>query len=189
MHGWSGGGPRAAAPPGRRSPSSPDPGRSSGSPFRDPAGSSVLHRGRDGPQGLPYLKPPAVTVRKLQKWMYKGRLLSLGMKGRTRRTPPEVPGVQAASPDLGALQVRESHVLSVPPDQRIRLTGRIPSLSKCEVFEPDCLPSRFWLQSEAEARFCRQVPAGARVSAMSVAASRDLEVTHCNAFPPFPLRF
>lgn len=27
-------------------------------------------------------KPPAVTVRKLQKWMYKGRLLSLGMKGR-----------------------------------------------------------------------------------------------------------
>uniref|UniRef100_A0A8D1Y8K8 Synapse defective Rho GTPase homolog 2 n=1 Tax=Sus scrofa TaxID=9823 RepID=A0A8D1Y8K8_PIG len=122
MHGWSGGGPRAAAPPGRRSPSSPDPGRSSGSPFRDPAGSSVLHRGRDGPQGLPYLKPPAVTVRKLQKWMYKGRLLSLGMKGRTRRTPPEVPGVQAASPDLGALQVRESHVLSVPPDQRIRLT-------------------------------------------------------------------
>ncbi|XP_039176914.1 rho GTPase-activating protein SYDE2 isoform X1 [Crotalus tigris] len=42
-----------------------------GSPQHPPADASL------GP-----FKPPAVTVRKLQKWMYKGRLLSLGMKGR-----------------------------------------------------------------------------------------------------------
>ncbi|KAM3839639.1 rho GTPase-activating protein SYDE2 isoform 2-T2 [Vipera latastei] len=42
-----------------------------GSPQHPPADASP------GP-----FKPPAVTVRKLQKWMYKGRLLSLGMKGR-----------------------------------------------------------------------------------------------------------
>uniref|UniRef100_A0A8C3X521 Synapse defective Rho GTPase homolog 2 n=1 Tax=Catagonus wagneri TaxID=51154 RepID=A0A8C3X521_9CETA len=123
MDGWRDGGPRAAAPPGPCSPSSPDPGRSSGSPFRDPAGPSVFHSGKgDGLEGLPYLKPPAVTVKKLQKWMYKGRLLSLGMKGRARRTPQEITGVQAASPDLGALKMRESQAVSVPPDQRITLT-------------------------------------------------------------------
>lgn len=115
MHGWSGGSTWAAAPSGPRLPRSEDPGRSTGS------------RGKgDGQEGLPFLRPPAVTVKKLQKWMYKGRLLSLGMKGRARRTPPDSTGAQATSPNLGALKMRESQVLSVPPDQRITLTGRMP---------------------------------------------------------------
>ncbi|XP_033287836.2 rho GTPase-activating protein SYDE2 isoform X3 [Orcinus orca] len=111
MDGWSGGSSRAAAPSGLRPPSSEDPRRSSGSRGKE-----------DGQEGLPFLKPPAVTVKKLQKWMYKGRLLSLGMKGRARRTPPEVTRAQATSPNLGALKMRESQVVSVPPDQRITLT-------------------------------------------------------------------
>ncbi|XP_057570510.1 rho GTPase-activating protein SYDE2 isoform X2 [Hippopotamus amphibius kiboko] len=111
MDGWSGGSSRAAAPSGLRTPSSEDPGCSPGS------------RGKgDGQEGLPFLKPPAVTVKKLQKWMYKGRLLSLGMKGRARRTAPEVAGAQATSPHLGALNMQESQVVSVPPDHRITLT-------------------------------------------------------------------
>ncbi|XP_019775610.2 rho GTPase-activating protein SYDE2 isoform X2 [Tursiops truncatus] len=112
MDGWSGGSSRAAAPSGLRPPSSEDPRRSSGSRSKE-----------DGQEGLPFLKPPAVTVKKLQKWMYKGRLLSLGMKGRARRTPPEVTRAQATSPNLGALKMRESQVVSVSPDQRITLTG------------------------------------------------------------------
>ncbi|XP_059880668.1 rho GTPase-activating protein SYDE2 isoform X4 [Delphinus delphis] len=111
MDGWSGGSSRAAAPSGLRPPSSEDPRRSSGSRSKE-----------DGQEGLPFLKPPAVTVKKLQKWMYKGRLLSLGMKGRARRTPPEVTRAQATSPNLGALKMRESQVVSVSPDQRITLT-------------------------------------------------------------------
>ncbi|XP_006190251.2 rho GTPase-activating protein SYDE2 isoform X1 [Camelus ferus] len=123
MEGWSGGSALAAAPSGLRTPVSEDPGRSSGSPFRDPAGSSVIRHGKgDGQEGLPFLKPPAVTVKKLQKWMYKGRLLSLGMKGRARGTPPEVAEAQAISPNLGTLKMQESQVLSVPPNQRITLT-------------------------------------------------------------------
>ncbi|EPY77058.1 hypothetical protein CB1_001326013 [Camelus ferus] len=54
--------------------------------------------------------------------MYKGRLLSLGMKGRARGTPPEVAEAQAISPNLGTLKMQESQVLSVPPNQRITLT-------------------------------------------------------------------
>ncbi|CAI9151969.1 unnamed protein product [Rangifer tarandus platyrhynchus] len=111
MDGWSGGSARAASPAGPRLPSSQDPGRSTGS-----------HGKGDGQEGLPFLRPPAVTVKKLQKWMYKGRLLSLGMKGRARRTPPDGTDAQATSPNLGALKMRESQVLSVPPDQRITLT-------------------------------------------------------------------
>lgn len=115
MHGWSGGSARAAAPSGPRLPRSEDPGRSTGS------------RGKgDGQEGLPFLRPPAVTVKKLQKWMYKGRLLSLGMKGRARRTPPDGTGAQATASNLGSLKMRESQILSVPPDQRITLTGRMP---------------------------------------------------------------
>ncbi|XP_004431617.1 PREDICTED: rho GTPase-activating protein SYDE2 isoform X1 [Ceratotherium simum simum] len=123
MDGWSGGSARAAAPSGLLPSSSKEPSRSAGSPFGDPAGSSVLRSPKgDGQEGLPFLKPPAVTVKKLQKWMYKGRLLSLGMKGGARGTPPKVAGAQATSPNLGALKMRESHVLSVSPDQRITLT-------------------------------------------------------------------
>ncbi|XP_002919443.2 rho GTPase-activating protein SYDE2 isoform X1 [Ailuropoda melanoleuca] len=123
MDGWGGGSAPAAAPSGLLTPGSRDPGRSSGSPFRDPAGSAVVHSGKgDGQEGLPFLRPPAVTVKKLQKWMYKGRLLSLGMKGRSRGTPPKVTGAQASSPNLGPLKMREGQVLSVPPDQRITLT-------------------------------------------------------------------
>uniref|UniRef100_A0A2K5MMK7 Synapse defective Rho GTPase homolog 2 n=1 Tax=Cercocebus atys TaxID=9531 RepID=A0A2K5MMK7_CERAT len=123
MDGWSGDRARAAAPTGLQPPGSKDHGCSSGSPFRDPAGSSVIRSGKgDRQEGPSFLKPPAVTVKKLQKWMYKGRLLSLGMKGRTRGTAPKVTGTQAASPNVGALKVRENSVLSVPPDQRITLT-------------------------------------------------------------------
>ncbi|KAM9110669.1 rho GTPase-activating protein SYDE2 isoform 3-T3 [Megaptera novaeangliae] len=119
MDGWSGGSSRAAAPSGLRTRSSEDPRRSSGSRGKE-----------DGQEGLPFLKPPAVTVKKLQKWMYKGRLLSLGMKGRARRTPPEVTRAQATSPNLGALKMRESQVVSVPPDQRITLTDLLENV--CE---------------------------------------------------------
>ncbi|XP_027628057.1 rho GTPase-activating protein SYDE2 [Tupaia chinensis] len=123
MEGWSGGSARAAAPAGLRTPDSKDPGRTSGTPFRHPVGSSMIHSGQgDHQEGPPFFKPPAVTVKKLQKWMYKGRLLSLGMKSRARGSPPKGTGAQATSPNLGALKVGENHVLSVPPDQRITLT-------------------------------------------------------------------
>ncbi|XP_008585931.1 PREDICTED: rho GTPase-activating protein SYDE2 [Galeopterus variegatus] len=123
MDGWSGGSARAAAPAGLLSLGSKDLGRSSGSPFRDPAGSCVIHSGKgDRQAGPPFLKPPAVTVKKLQKWMYKGRLLSLGVKGRARGTPPKVTGAQAASPNLGGLKVHGNHALSVHADQRVTLT-------------------------------------------------------------------
>ena len=153
MDGWSGGSSRAAAPSGLRTRSSEDPRRSSGSRGKE-----------DGQEGLPFLKPPAVTVKKLQKWMYKGRLLSLGMKGRARRTPPEVTRAQATSPNLGAMKMRENQVVSVPPDQRITLTGRIP-----------CNQNVFtnWasvLRVKKKVWFCRQVRAGAKVRVTSVAA-------------------
>ncbi|XP_051712260.2 rho GTPase-activating protein SYDE2 isoform X2 [Oryctolagus cuniculus] len=123
MDGWSGGSAGAGAPTGLLPPGSEGPGRSPGNPLRDPAGSSVMRHGTgERQEGPPFLKPPAVTVKKLQKWMYKGRLLSLGMKGRARGTPSKGTGAQAAAPNRGALKVRESHVLSVPPDQRITLT-------------------------------------------------------------------
>ncbi|KAL6078600.1 hypothetical protein STEG23_020836 [Scotinomys teguina] len=100
-----------------------DPGRSSGRPYRDLAGTSVVSSSpEDRPEGPPLLKPPAVTVKKLQKWMYKGRLLSLGMKGRARGTAPKVPGAQATSPNLGSWKVQENHVLSVTTEQRLTLT-------------------------------------------------------------------
>ncbi|XP_058159215.1 rho GTPase-activating protein SYDE2 [Dasypus novemcinctus] len=122
MDGWSGGSARVAVPAGFLPPGSRDSGRSSGRSFGDPAGSSVIRGKGERQEGLPFLRPPAVTVKKLQKWMYKGRLLSLGMKGRARGTPSKVTGAQAATPNLGALKVRGSQVLAVPPDQRITLT-------------------------------------------------------------------
>ncbi|XP_019481959.1 PREDICTED: rho GTPase-activating protein SYDE2 isoform X2 [Hipposideros armiger] len=122
MDGWSRGSAPTAAPSGLQTPGSKDPSRSAGSTFRDPAGSPVIRSGKGGQEGLPFLKPPAVTVKKLQKWMYKGRLLSLGMKGRSGGTSPKVKGAQATSPNLGGLKMRESQVLSVPPDERITLT-------------------------------------------------------------------
>lgn len=125
MDGWSRGSAPTAAPSGLQTPGSKDASRSAGSTFRDPAGSPVIRSGKGGQEGLPFLKPPAVTVKKLQKWMYKGRLLSLGMKGRSGGTLPKVKGAQATSPNLGGLKMRESQVLSVPPDERITLTGRI----------------------------------------------------------------
>lgn len=128
MDGWSpGSAGAAAAPPGLSPPCSQNSGRPSGSPLSEPAGSSVMRGGQgDLPEGPPCLKPPAVTVKKLQKWMYKGRLLSLGMKGRARAgTPSKVAGAQAAAANRGALKVCDNHVLSVSPDQRITLTGRM----------------------------------------------------------------
>lgn len=125
MDGWSRGGARTAAPSGLQTPGSKDRSSSPGSTFRDPAGSPVLRSGKGGQEGLPFLKPPVVTVKKLQKWMYKGRLLSLGMKGRAGATSPKVTGAQATSPNLGGLKMSESQVLSVPPEERITLTGRI----------------------------------------------------------------
>ncbi|KAL8177355.1 UNVERIFIED_CONTAM: hypothetical protein K2H54_000803 [Gekko kuhli] len=84
-------------------------------------------------------KPPAVTVRKLQKWMYKGRLLSLGMKGRGSAAGPSSPSPSKASGTRGLLLGREegstvpssahmrggpfSKALVSPSDQRILLTA------------------------------------------------------------------
>lgn len=83
-------------------------------------------------------KPPAVTVRKLQKWMYKGRLLSLGMKGRGSAAGPSSPSPSKASGTRRLLLGREdgsavpspahmrgpfSKALVSPSDQRILLTG------------------------------------------------------------------
>ncbi|XP_008063000.1 rho GTPase-activating protein SYDE2 [Carlito syrichta] len=70
-------------------------------------------RGERG-AGPPFPRPPAVAVQKLQKWMYKGRLLSLGTRGRARGAASKAAGAPAASPSLGALTVRE--------DPRITLT-------------------------------------------------------------------
>ncbi|XP_075413912.1 rho GTPase-activating protein SYDE2 isoform X2 [Tenrec ecaudatus] len=130
MHGWSRTRPPAAAPTGLLLPQPGDPGRSAGVHFGDPAGSSAMrHCQGDGQEGPPFFKPPAVTVKKLQKWMYKGRLLSLGMKGRALGTPPKGSGAPAVSPNPGVLNVHGSPPLAVPPDQRITLT---------DVFESVC---------------------------------------------------
>ncbi|XP_016001533.2 rho GTPase-activating protein SYDE2 isoform X1 [Rousettus aegyptiacus] len=123
MDDWNGGSAPVTAPCDLLTPEPKDPSRSPGSTYRDSAGTPVIRSSKgDGQEGLPFLRPPAVTVKKLQKWMYKGRLLSLGMKGRTGGTPPKVTGAQATSPNLGPLEMQESPVLSVPPDERITLT-------------------------------------------------------------------
>ncbi|XP_052034969.1 rho GTPase-activating protein SYDE2 isoform X2 [Apodemus sylvaticus] len=130
MDGWSPGSHRAATSAALLPPICRDPSRSSGRPFKDSAGTSVTSSSQeDHPEDLPLLKPPAVTVKKLQKWMYKGRLLSLGMKGRARGTAPKVPGAQATSPNLGSWKVHENHVLSVTTDQRITLTDLFENVS------------------------------------------------------------
>ncbi|XP_060088117.1 rho GTPase-activating protein SYDE2 [Heteronotia binoei] len=107
-----------------------------------------LAHGHEGP-----FKPPAVTVRKLQKWMYKGRLLSLGMKGRGSAAGPASPSPSKASGTRGLLLGREegsavpspahmrgpfSKALVSPSDQRILLTDLIenvyiPSVSRREL--------------------------------------------------------
>uniref|UniRef100_A0A8C5P1W3 Synapse defective 1, Rho GTPase, homolog 2 (C. elegans) n=1 Tax=Jaculus jaculus TaxID=51337 RepID=A0A8C5P1W3_JACJA len=112
--------PAALLPPGYRGHPA---ARSPGGPGGDPAASSVGRGGReDRRDGSTFLKPPAVTVKKLQKWMYKGRLLSLGMKGRPRGPSPQVQGTPAAPPNLDPWKVPENHVFSVSPDQKITLT-------------------------------------------------------------------
>ncbi|XP_043377287.1 rho GTPase-activating protein SYDE2 isoform X2 [Chelonia mydas] len=83
-------------------------------------------------------RPPAVSVGRLQKWMCKGRLLSLGMKGRVgagaSSADPRAIGTGAAlpaQPDLGeeepatppAWRGQESRAQAAPPDQRVLLTG------------------------------------------------------------------
>ncbi|XP_048715730.2 rho GTPase-activating protein SYDE2 isoform X2 [Caretta caretta] len=83
-------------------------------------------------------RPPAVSVGKLQKWMCKGRLLSLGMKGRigagASSADPRAIGTGAAlpaQPDLGeegpatppAWRGQGSKAQAAPPDQRVLLTG------------------------------------------------------------------
>ncbi|XP_052587249.1 rho GTPase-activating protein SYDE2 isoform X3 [Peromyscus californicus insignis] len=124
MDGWSRGSHSAAASAALLPSICQDPSRPSVRPYRDLAVTSgVSSSQEDRPEGPPLLKPPAVTVKKLQKWMYKGRLLSLGMKGRARGTAPKVPGAQATSPNLGSWKVHENHVLSVTADQRLTLTA------------------------------------------------------------------
>uniref|UniRef100_A0A8D0HMY2 Synapse defective Rho GTPase homolog 2 n=1 Tax=Sphenodon punctatus TaxID=8508 RepID=A0A8D0HMY2_SPHPU len=71
---------------------------------------------REGP-----FKPPAVTVRKLQKWMYKGRLLSLGMKGR-------IGAGSSAMPPAASSKGQGSDALASPPDQRMLLTDLIENV-------------------------------------------------------------
>ncbi|XP_007437624.1 rho GTPase-activating protein SYDE2 [Python bivittatus] len=103
---------------------------------------SPLHPPQDVLQG-PF-KPPAVTVRKLQKWMYKGRLLSLGMKGRggtagmsSPSSPTKVTG--SCRPLLGRgegitlsppahLNGPGGKARGSPSDQRILLTDLIENV-------------------------------------------------------------
>uniref|UniRef100_A0A4X2KS49 Synapse defective Rho GTPase homolog 2 n=2 Tax=Vombatus ursinus TaxID=29139 RepID=A0A4X2KS49_VOMUR len=102
---------------------------SSGSAFSNLAAPSGLPRSKgDGPEG-PVFKPSVVTVKKLQKWMYKGRLLSLGMKGRVSGSPsPKALDTPAAPQCLGALKMQESKPHPVSPDQRIMLTDLIENV-------------------------------------------------------------
>lgn len=170
MDRWSGGSAPAAASHGLPSPGSKDPGRSPGSSLRGSAGSPGRCRKGGDPEGPPFLKPPAVTVRKLQKWMYKGRLLSLGVKGRAGGTPPRATGAQDTSPSPGALNMRESHVLSVAPDGRIALTGRTGCNRKANTLN---LMFTVWacvFRAQKKVCFCRQVRVRAKISAMEVAA-------------------
>ncbi|XP_043818952.1 rho GTPase-activating protein SYDE2 [Dromiciops gliroides] len=109
-----------------------DPG-SSGSPLGHLAAPSGLHRSKGHGPESPFFKPPVVTVKKLQKWMYKGRLLSLGMKGRVSGSPSRSPSPKAldtpAAPRcLGAWKVQESKTHPVPADQRIMLTDLIENV-------------------------------------------------------------
>ncbi|KAF7243453.1 Rho GTPase-activating protein SYDE2 [Varanus komodoensis] len=105
----------------------------------------------DAHESLP--KPPAVTVRKLQKWMYKGRLLSLGMRGRgaaagtSPSSPAKAPGAcgpllgreeGSADPQPAPLGGHGGKGLVAPSDQRILLTDLIenvyiPSVSRREL--------------------------------------------------------
>ncbi|XP_062989589.1 rho GTPase-activating protein SYDE2 [Elgaria multicarinata webbii] len=106
----------------------------------------------DAHEGLS--KPPAVTVRKLQKWMYKGRLLSLGMRGRggtagtsSPSSPAKALGTcrpllsreGAATPPPAPLRRGHSgKALVSSSDQRILLTDLIenvyiPSVSRREL--------------------------------------------------------
>ncbi|XP_061489511.1 rho GTPase-activating protein SYDE2 isoform X2 [Rhineura floridana] len=106
-------------------------------------------RSHEGPTanapGAPF-KPPAVTVRKLQKWMYKGRLLSLGMKGRSGAAGPSSPSSPTkatrtcgpATPPPAPLRGQGDKALVSPSDQRILLTDLIetvyiPSVSRREL--------------------------------------------------------
>ncbi|CAM4615442.1 unnamed protein product [Caretta caretta] len=88
-------------------------------------------------------RPPAVSVGKLQKWMCKGRLLSLGMKGRigagASSADPRAIGTGAAlpaQPDLGeegpatppAWRGQGSKAQAAPPDQRVLLTDLIENI-------------------------------------------------------------
>ncbi|XP_053103195.1 rho GTPase-activating protein SYDE2 isoform X2 [Hemicordylus capensis] len=116
-------------------------------------GESSRHHPRVVAHESPF-KPPAVTVRKLQKWMYKGRLLSLGMKGRggaagtsSSSSPVKTPGPCGtslgreegpATPPPVPLRGQGSKAFVSPSDQRILLTDLIenvyiPSMSRREL--------------------------------------------------------
>ncbi|XP_077189254.1 rho GTPase-activating protein SYDE2 [Paroedura picta] len=127
-----------------------------GGAVEDPAAAAAGHSGQQHPladtaEG-PF-KPPAVTVRKLQKWMYKGRLLSLGIKGRGSAAGPPSPSSSKASGTRTLLLGRDegsttvpspahmrgpfNKTLGAPSDQRILLTDLIenvyiPSVSRRE---------------------------------------------------------
>ncbi|XP_072505015.1 rho GTPase-activating protein SYDE2 isoform X2 [Notamacropus eugenii] len=119
-------GPRCASPARRAGGVAQRPS-AQGSALSCPAAPPGLPRSQAaGPEG-PFLKPPVVTVKKLQKWMYKGRLLSLGMKGRVGGSP-KVLGPQAAPQSPGALKMPESKPHPVAPDQRIVLTDLIENV-------------------------------------------------------------
>ncbi|XP_051855199.1 rho GTPase-activating protein SYDE2 isoform X1 [Antechinus flavipes] len=99
------------------------------SPGSSPAAPLGLSRSKgDGPE-VSFCKPPVVTVKKLQKWMYKGRLLSLGMKARGSGSPsPKALDPRAAPQCLGTLKMQESKARGVPADQRIMLTDLIENV-------------------------------------------------------------
>lgn len=112
----------------------------------------------EGREEAPCKPGPTVTVRKLQKWMYKGRLLSLSLKSRGGAAPAKAPGPGPAGSGLppallldgeegpatrpgGPLRAQGSEVLVAPSDQSLLLTGNddqtVP-LSLCRILQAQC---------------------------------------------------
>lgn len=91
---------------------------------------------QDGRQGCS-LKPPAVTVNKMQEWMHRGRMLSMEMKERiSGSVKVSVPSASLPAQAIGkaeeaqkasfpvAVRAQGNKAASSPTSQRVLLTGR-----------------------------------------------------------------
>ncbi|XP_060629836.2 rho GTPase-activating protein SYDE2 isoform X1 [Anolis sagrei] len=102
-------------------------------PSEEPTEKSLPPPPAPSPAPSASFKPPALTVRKLQKWMYKGRLLSLAIKGRGGGAAGETPSSPCPPPPA-----KGTPPPPPPSDQRIFLTDLIenvyiPSVSRREL--------------------------------------------------------